>query len=86
MVVFMVQETLEKNRDHCAMTVVGENAANSIKRQCVLDILYATFLELSGTCTFFGNLVSGPHPRLELSGYHTVGIILSAEGIQQGMS
>jgi hypothetical protein len=28
MVVLLVQETLEKNRGHCAMTIDGENAFN----------------------------------------------------------
>ena len=43
MVVLMVQESLEKHRHHCAIAVGGENAFNSIKRQRVLDRLYATF-------------------------------------------
>ena len=80
MVVLLVQETLEKNRDHCAMTVDGENAFNSIKRQRVLDRLYATFPELALFVeTWYLDL-----PIWFYMDDHTVGIILSAEGIQQG--
>ena len=43
MVVLMVQESLEKNRDHCAMGMDGGNALNSIKQQRVLGRVYVTF-------------------------------------------
>ena len=43
----MVQDSLAKNADHCAMAVDGENAFNAIKRQKVLDRLCATFPALA---------------------------------------
>ena len=49
MVVLMVHDSLviTINRHHCAMAVDGEHTFNSVRRQAVLDRLYATFPELA---------------------------------------
>ena len=63
------------------MAVDGENAFNAAKRQAILDRLYATFPELAVFCR---NWYLDPSPLWFFLNDHTVAIIWSREGVQQG--
>jgi len=81
MVVLMVHDTLRQNVGHAATTVDGRNAFNSASRQKILDLVYATFPQLA---LFVETWYLTPSPLWFYMLDHTVGSILSREGVQQG--
>ena len=81
MVVLMVEDTLRQNVGHGAMAVDGENAFNAACRQSILDRLYQTFPQLA---VFVETWYVDPSPLWFYLEDHSVAIIWSREGIQQG--
>ena len=77
----MVQDTLRQNPGHAATTVDGRNAFNSASRQKILDLVYSTFPQLA---VFVETWYLIPSPLWFYMIDHTVGTILSREGVQQG--
>ena len=81
LVVLMVEDSLKQNVGHGAIAVDGQNAFNAAKRQAILDRLYATFPELA---IFVETWYLNASPLWFYLNDHTVAIIFSREGVQQG--
>ena len=81
MVVLMVTDTLQQNLGHCATAVDGQNAFNAMRRQKILDRLFITFPQLA---IFVECWYLDPSPLWYYMQDHTVRIIWSREGVQQG--
>ena len=81
MVILMIQDTLRQNADHSATTVDSRNAFNSASRQKILDLVYATFPQLAH---FVETWYLTPSPLWFYMLDHTIGTIMSREGVQQG--
>ena len=81
MVVLMVHDTLCQNVGQAATTVDGRNAFNPASRQKLLDLVYATFPQLA---LFVETWYLTPSPLWFYMLDHTVGTILSREGVQKG--
>ena len=81
MVILMVEDTLKQNINHGAMAVDGQNAFNAARRQAILDQLFRTFPQLA---VFVETWYLDPSPLWFYLNDHTVAIIFSREGVQQG--
>ena len=81
MVILMVEDTICQNVSHGALAVDGQNAFNAARRQAILNQLYASFPQLA---VFVETWYLDPSPLWYYMNDHSVAIIFSREGVQQG--
>ena len=81
MVLLLTEDALATAQDMCAVAIDGRNSFNEEKRQRILDTIQARFPELS---TFVETWSLTPSPLWFYMDDHSIAIIWSSQGVQQG--